>query len=183
MSLKDTLTSEELKTVEAARWKAYLLYEGKETAHRSCGISLAETFGLRHQAYQALRKGGLTGEGECGAIKAGELILGEFLGDPSPTGPPTSILREAATLYRKEWIRRVHRGPSGTVPGGGSFSGEVEVVNIVCNHLVQPLGDFNGPDRQRFCTNIASQVAEIVAEILLKAGIPLKIVPVEASKS
>ena len=42
------------------------------------GICLAETFNLPTAPYQALRRGGITGEGECGAIKAGELILGQY---------------------------------------------------------------------------------------------------------
>ena len=53
-----------------------------EVPHRSCGIALAETFNLATTPYQCLRNGGITGKGECGAIKAGELILGEYLGDP-----------------------------------------------------------------------------------------------------
>ena len=64
------------KLIEAARRKVFILYEGKRTPHRSCGICLAETFNLPTQPYQALRRGGITGEGQCGAIKAGELILG-----------------------------------------------------------------------------------------------------------
>ena len=176
MPLKTALTPEERAKVEAARKKAFLLYEGKVTPHRSCGIALAETFGLPTRPYQSLRRGGITGEGECGAIKAGELILGEFLGDPSPTGPPTPLLREAAALYRAEWIRRVEREP------GGAGKGIIppEQVDIICNHLTAPLGDFTGPARQRFCTSIAAQVAEIVAEILIKAGAgSFEVTPIE----
>src|ERR1041385_8889865 len=117
--LKESLTQVEKAKVAAARRKAFLLYEGKVTPHRSCGIALAETFGLPTRPYQSLRRGGITGEGECGAIKAGELILGELLGDPSPTGPPTPVLREAARVYREEWMRRVDRGPGGRTRGGG----------------------------------------------------------------
>src|SRR5688572_32920277 len=116
--------------------KAFTLYEGKVTPHRSCGICLAETFGLESKPYQALRRGGITGEGECGAIKAGELILGEYLGDPNPVGPVTPRLRAAAEAYRKAWRTRVDRGP-----GGASES-------IVCNTLTAPFGDFGGAARQ-----------------------------------
>ena len=81
MSKEDeTLTLDAL--VERAREHTRYLYDGVETPHRSCGISLAETFGRATPPYQSLRKGGITGCGECGAIKAGELILGEILGDP-----------------------------------------------------------------------------------------------------
>jgi hypothetical protein len=37
-------------------------------------FALAETFGLPGTSYQALRRGGLTGEGPCGAIAAGMLV-------------------------------------------------------------------------------------------------------------
>ncbi len=170
--LKDHLGDDERRKVDAARRKAFLLYEGKVTPHRSCGIALAETFNLPTRPYQSLRRGGITGEGECGAIKAGELILGELLGDPNPTGAPTPVLREAAKLYREEWIRRVDRGPS------AASAQPVTAVDIICNHLTAPFGDFTGPDRQRFCTNVAAEVAEIVAEILLRAGVSFEVTPI-----
>ncbi len=164
--LKADLSEGEREKVDAARTKAFLLYEGRVTPHRSCGIALAETFNLPPRPYQALRRGGLTGEGECGAIKAGELILGEFLGDPNPTGAPTSILCEAAQVYRQEWTRRVDRGPDSRA----GVQHAVERPDIICNHLTAQWDDFSGPERQMFCTNIAAQVAEIVAELLLRAG-------------
>ena len=177
MPLKPALSDSEKAKVAAARQKAFVLYEGKSVPHRSCGIALAETFNLPTRPYQALRRGGLTGEGECGAIKAGELVLGEYLGDQDPTGKPTAVLREAAELYRREWTRRVDRGPSAQV-----VVPETAPVDIVCNHLTSPLGDFQGSRRQLFCTNIAAQVAEIVAEILLRAGTNFEILPITGSK-
>src|SRR5687768_1686409 len=90
------LSEPERSLIAQAREKAFVLYEGIRVPHRSCGIALAETFGLPTRPYQALRRGGLTGEGYCGSIKAGELILGELLGDPDPTAPPTDALRRAA---------------------------------------------------------------------------------------
>jgi hypothetical protein len=95
MSAGRPLTERERALIREARDKAYLLYEGRQVAHRSCGIALAETFNLPTRPYQALRRGGITGEGACGAIRAGEHILGEYLGDPDPTGPVTDVLREA----------------------------------------------------------------------------------------
>ena len=89
------LSEEERSYVDAAREKAFILYEGRRVPHRSCGIALAETFGLPTPAYQSLRRGGITGEGACGAIRAGEQVLGELLGDPDPTGQVTPELREA----------------------------------------------------------------------------------------
>ncbi len=141
--------------VAAAREKAFILYEGKLVPHRSCGIALAETFNLREAPYQSLRRGGITGEGECGAIKAGELILGEFLGDPDPTAAVTPTLREAATYYRQAWQDRLERGGS---------------ASIICNDLTRPFTDFHSPERQNFCTNIAATVAELVAKTLLRFG-------------
>jgi hypothetical protein len=135
---------------------AYRLYEGKDTPHRSCGICLAETFGLPSKSYQSLRRGGITGEGECGAIKAGELILGEILGDPDPTGLVTDQLRTGLKLYREKWQARVDKGKSQT---------------IVCNDLTGQFADFKGPERMLFCTNIAANVAACVAETLEEMGV------------
>src|SRR5258705_9753833 len=101
------LTPDEAAYITAARDKAFVLYEGVRTPHRSCGIALAETFGLPTPAYQALRRGGITGAGACGAIRAGEQVLGELLGDPSPTGAVTPALREAVVWYQDAWQRRL----------------------------------------------------------------------------
>jgi hypothetical protein len=160
------LTDGERELVQKARDKAFTLYEGRRVPHRSCGIALAETFNLPTRPYQSLRRGGITGEGECGAIKAGELILGEYLGDPNPVGGVTPALRSAASFYRREWQRRVDRGPGGAM---GS---------IVCNVLTAPLGDFRSQARQDFCTQIAAGVAEIVAETLLRFGVVFEIHPI-----
>src|SRR6185436_8182347 len=96
--------------IERAREKAFVLYEGKRVAHRSCGIALAETWGLGTRPYQSLRRGGITGEGECGAIKAGELVLGELLGDPDPAGAVTPTLRSAIQWYQRAIRVRMGRG-------------------------------------------------------------------------
>ena len=157
------LSASERALVAAARAKAHTLYEGKQVPHRSCGIALAETFNVVTAPYQSLRRGGITGEGECGAVKAGELILGEYLGDPSPTGPVTPELREAAVYYRESWKRRLHRGGS---------------ESIVCNRLTEPFDDFQGAERQSFCTELAATVAELVAETLLVFGARFEITPV-----
>src|SRR5215831_9713638 len=131
------LTPDEAAYIRAARAKAFILYEGVRTPHRSCGIALAETFGLPTRAYQALRRGGITGEGTCGAIRAGEQVLGELLGDPDPTAAVTPALRAAVTWYQTAWKSRLMR----------------DQPDIICNHLVRPHGEFAGPARQRFCTN------------------------------
>ena len=157
--------SERALVAEAGR-KAHTLYAGREVAHRSCGIALAETFSLPPAPYQALRKGGITGEGECGAIKAGELVLGELLGEPDPTGAVTDELRLAAGHYRRRWDERVDRGPGGAC---GS---------IVCNDLTSVFEDFMGEPRQMFCTSIAATVAEIVAEILVRLEALEEITPI-----
>jgi hypothetical protein len=129
------------------------LYAGKLTAHRSCGVALAETFGLPHASYQALRKGGLTRLGPCGAIQAGLLVLGEILGDPSPTGAPTPELREAARRYRDAISEKV------------DFA-----FDTSCNARTAPRGEFAGETRADYCTSLAGVAAETVAEVLWDLG-------------
>ena len=163
MPSEPALTSAQRALVEAAARKAFVLYEGKVVRHRSCGIALAQTFNLPHRPYQALRKGGLTGMGECGAIKAGELVLGEFFGDPDPAGAPTEILRGAAKDYQERIVQRVSRGAS---------------PDYRCNNLTAQFGDFASPARCNFCTSIASDVARTVAEIVLERGGTFEITPV-----
>lgn len=151
--------------IAAARDKAHTLYEGVVVPHRSCGIALAETFGLATTAYQSLRRGGITGRGECGAIVAGRLVLGELLGDPDPTGQVTPQLRDAMERYEAHWRARVDRG---TAPGDG----------IVCNTLTGPFPIFRSPERHHFCTALATEVATAVAEALSDVGHPIPIAPV-----
>jgi hypothetical protein len=151
-SSERALSADEAAYVAAARQTAFVLYEGVRTPHRSCGIALAETFGLATPAYQALRRGGITGEGACGAIRAGEQVLGELLGDPDPIGAVTPALRAAVTWYQAAWRARV-------VPGEPT---------IVCNDLVRRHGDFAGPARQAFCTHLAAEVAALTAEALCR---------------
>ncbi len=146
------LTADEVAYITSARDKAFVLYEGARTPHRSCGIALAETFGLPTPAYQALRRGGITGKGSCGAIRAGEHVLGELLGDPSPIGAVTPELREAVSWYQTAWQQRL-------MP---------DKPDIVCDNLVRPHGDFSGPARKAFCTNLAADVAALTAEALCR---------------
>jgi hypothetical protein len=147
--------------VRALREKARILYQGKLTPHRSCGICVAETFGRDSRPYQALRRGGLTGEGPCGAIMAGQLILGELLGDPDPTGPPTQALRDAMVAYRSEVARRVNGART-----------------QICNDLTGRFPVFQSEERLGFCTDIAATVAEIVAGIVLAHGAKLEPTPI-----
>ena len=160
------LSEAEQAIVDAARRKAFVLYEGKQVPHRSCGIALAETFGLPTRPYQALRKGGITGEGDCGAIRAGELVLGELLGDPDPAGPVTPHLRAAVTWYQRAARDRIDRGSS---------------PDIVCNNLTRQFGEFAGARRLEFCTSIAAEVAALTAEALIRFGdgTPPVIAPIE----
>lgn len=151
------LTETERALVARARRKAFVLYEGRITPHRSCGIALAETFGLPPAPYQSLRRGGITGNGECGAIVAGRLVLGQLLGDPDPLGGVTPALRAAMLEYEALVPQRVDRGAA---PG----------VSIVCNTLTSPFAQFLSPQRLGFCTNLAATVAELVAETALRHG-------------
>lgn len=148
------LTEGERDYIARARDTAFVLYEGVRTPHRSCGIAVAETFGLPTRSYQALRKGGITGTGTCGALRAGEQALGEILGDPDPTGAVTPALREAITWYQGA-AARIDRGDS---------------PDTICNNLVRPLGDFAGPRRKAFCTSLAAEVAALTAEALVRFG-------------
>jgi hypothetical protein len=148
------LTEGERDYVAHARDTAFVLYEGIRTPHRSCGIAVAETFGLPTRAYQALRRGGITGTGTCGAMRAGEQALGEILGDPDPTGQVTPALRAAVTWYQAH-AAQLDRGDS---------------PDTICNNLVRPLGDFAGARRKAFCTNLAAEVAALTAEALVRFG-------------
>jgi hypothetical protein len=148
------LTADEAAYVAEARAKAFVLYEGVRVPHRSCGIALAETFALPTRSYQALRRGGITGKGACGAIRAGEQVLGELLGDPDPTGAVTPALRAAVGWYQAAW--HALRFPGDAAP------------DITCDHLVRPHGEFTGPARAAFCTNLAADVAALTAEALCR---------------
>jgi hypothetical protein len=148
------LTPDEAAYVASARAKAFTLYEGVAVPHRSCGIALAETFGVPSRAYQALRRGGITGRGACGAIRAGEQILGELLGDPDPAGGVTPALRDAVAWFQDAWLVRLRGGEP----------------DVICDHLVRPHGEFTGPARKAFCTNLAADVAALTAEALCRFG-------------
>ena len=146
------LSADEQAYIAAARDKAFVLYEGVRVPHRSCGIALAETFALGTRPYQALRRGGITGKGACGAIRAGEHVLGELLGDPDPAGLVTPELRAAIAWFQDAWLHRM-RGDN---------------PDIVCDHLVRPHGDFAGAARKAFCTSLAADVAALAAEALCR---------------
>lgn len=145
------------------RSKAFVLYQGTRTPHRSCGIALAEAFGRPTAAYQSLRRGGITGEGTCGAVVAGQLLLGELLGDPDPTGKVTPALREAMVEYLGRVRTELDRGG---------------VDSLVCNDLTAPHGEFTGAARHDFCTAIAAQVAQLVDETLRSRGVTVRATPV-----
>ncbi len=145
------------------RSKALVLYDGARTPHRSCGIALAETFDRPTAAYQSLRRGGITGQGTCGAVVAGQLLLGEFLGDPDPTGAVTPALRAAMQQYQARVAAELARGAS---------------PDLVCNNLTAPLGEFTGPARHRFCTALVGQVAGFVADVLRAHGVEPRATPV-----
>lgn len=145
------------------RSKALVLYEGTRTPHRSCGIALAETFDRPSAAYQSLRRGGITGRGTCGAVVAGQLLLGEFLGDPDPTGKVTPALRAAMQSYDDRIAVGLGHGPG---------------PDLVCNNLTAPHGDFMGPARHQFCTGLVGKVADIVDAVLREHGIEHHATPV-----
>lgn len=145
------------------RSKALLLYDGVRTPHRSCGIALAEAFDRPSAAYQSLRRGGITGHGTCGAVVAGQLLLGEFLGDPDPTGKVTPALRAAMQRYLDRVDAELDRGAS---------------PDLVCHHLTAQHGEFTGPARHHFCTGLVGQVAGIVDDVLRAHGVIHRATPV-----
>jgi hypothetical protein len=147
--------------IEKARHTAFVLYEGKRTPHRSCGIALAETFGLPTRPYQIFRRGGLTGEGECGAIKSGEVILGELLGDPDPAGAVTQRLRDAVSYYRSRVAEVLPRPEANRT-----------ALYPICNDLTGPrrFAQFASSERAAMCTSLAAEVAALVAETLVRSG-------------
>lgn len=161
-------SSKEPRAVEAARTKCQLLYAGERTAHRSCGIALAETFGRPTAPYQALRRGGITGCGECGAIVAGRLVLGEVFGDPDPTGAVTPTLRAAMTDYEGRWPSAIDRGDA---EGGPR--------DVICNTLTGQFAEFRSAERHGFCTALATEVATAVAEVILAHGGALRTTPID----
>ena len=148
-------------TIQAARRACATRYAGVRVPHRSCGIALAETFGLSTPPYQSLRRGGITGHGMCGTAVAGQLILGELLGDPDPGGATTPALRCAMEEYQQRWAGRNQITES-----------------VVCNDLVAPLGDFHGPARKSRCTGLAAETAALVAEVLLRNDVSVTVVDV-----
>jgi hypothetical protein len=155
------MTREEL--VRALREKARVLYEGNEVPHRSCGVALAETFARDPRPYLTLRRGGLTGEGLCGAVLAGQMVLGELLGGDDFTAAAPAALRDALARYRGAIAERLRTG---------------DAASLVCNDLVRPFLIFQSDERAAFCTDIAATVAEIVAEILVDAGVEVDVTPV-----
>jgi len=134
-----------------------MLYEGKVVPHRSCGIAISETFGRAPGPYQALRRGGITGCGECGAIVGGRLVLGELLGDPDPTGPVTPELRGAMVDFEEKLRGRIDRG-------------RAEGKDLICNTLTEQFKEFRSAERAAFCAGITSEVAALVAEAAAGQG-------------
>lgn len=152
-----SLTEAERAFVQRARAMAWRLYAGVETPHRSCGIAMAETFGLATPAYQALRKGGITGLGPCGVAQGGRMVLGELFGDPDPTGSVTEALRTAMTEYEDRLPAAMDRREA---PGDSQ----------ICNVLTSQFSTFGSPERHDFCTHLAADVAALVAEVAVRNG-------------
>lgn len=145
------LTDAEKAKIERARTLAFRLYDGKEVPHRSCGIAMAETFGVPTAPYQSLRRGGLTGRGPCGVVLGGRLLLGELLGDPDPSGPVTDVLRAAMVDYEARLPERVRQA--------------------TCDSLVAQLGDFQGARRHDHCAALTRETATLLAEVLIRHGV------------
>lgn len=155
-----SLTRDEALVVARAREGARLRYEGRVIAHRSCGIAIAETFARPTRPYQALRKGGITGQGECGTRLGGRMVLGELLGDPDPSGAPHPLMVEAIQFYDAQWSART------------------ETQQRHCDGLVAQFSAFRSPERASFCTGLAAETAALLAETLLRAGGEVQVIDV-----
>lgn len=142
------LTEAETAQIGHARDTAWILYDGVQVPHRSCGIAMAETFERPTASYRTLRRGGLTGLGPCGVAQAGRMILGELFGDPDPAGPVTDELRTAMQEYEAR----------------------LPVGQATCQALVGHFEPFKGPERHRYCTTLAADVAALLAEVVLRNG-------------
>lgn len=143
---------------DARQWaetRAQVLYAGEQVRHRSCGVSIAETFSEDAEPYVGLRKGGLTGCATCGAIQAGTLVLARRLGGDDPVGPAPQRLVDAAHGYERRWRQRL---------------GLADDADVSCRALTAQFEDFRGPQRHQHCTTIAETVAGCVAEGLAEAG-------------
>jgi hypothetical protein len=157
------MTNEEI--VAALREKAHVLYDGKRVEDRSCGCAIAEAFDVPARPYQVLRRGGLTGEGHCGAMLAGELILSDHFGHPDPWGPPTPALRDSILWYRAELARRADRGGA---------------QGTTCNALLYRFPQFGADERHAFCLDLVTVIAEVLAEAILCFGGRLEPTPIPA---
>lgn len=143
--------------VAQARKLSNAYYTNQFGAHYSCGIAIALTFGLDPKSYRSLRRGGILGYSECGALKAGEMVLGEFLGDPDPTGPVTDELREAVAEYRRRLANAGYRPYHS------------------CHEFTNKFTEFDSDDRRSFCAGLVEFVAGTVAEILAASKVDFTI--------
>ena len=147
------LTAQEKEKISHSKAQATVLYKGEVVKHHSCGASIAVTFGRPAVPYQSLRRGGITGKRFCGSLRAGEMILGELLGDDSPTGKVTPPLKAAMIWYQEQIAKRFEASPQN---------------DYVCNHLTAELGEFLGNRRKAYCTELTGKVAALTTEALIR---------------
>ncbi len=145
------LDPDEERLVDRIATLAFQLYDGELFQHRSCGIAMAEAFGRPTPAYQALRRGGLSGRGPCGVVLGARLILGELLGSPDPAAPTTEVLRAAMEDFDARLPETLR--------------------HATCAELTEPLGVFTGPKRHRACATLTRDVARLLAEVLVRHGL------------
>jgi hypothetical protein len=153
--------------IKQAQNIAKCLYEGKEVKKRSCGVALAETFCLPTRPYSCLRKGGVTGENECGAILGGRLVLGEILGDPDPLAPITSKLFDGMHLYKSLCQKYLKTGAA---------------TSHTCYDLTRQYKDYDSPERKGFCGDSVEVIAGCVAEVLEKLEVAYHVLELDIKK-
>jgi len=103
-------------------------------------------------------------------------------------GAVTPALRGAVSWYQDTWRTRLfgarQRPPAlafaarsrPAAPGDGADPfgerpegfAEASAPDITCDALVRPRGEFTGPARKAFCTNLAAEVAALTAEALCR---------------
>ena len=83
------------------------------------------------------------------------MVLGEYLGDPNPTGAMTDALKNGMAHYRRLLAE----------------AGLAPLAIITCDHLVQNYPDFMGDDRKAFCADLVVKVTEMVEQVLEEQGV------------
>ena len=86
------------------------------------------------------------------------MVLGEYLGDPHPTGAVTDALRTGIMEYRRLL----------------ALEGWTPLAAITCNQLVKDYDDFQGDLRKAYCADLVVQIVGLVEKVLEQQGASIK---------